>query len=200
MTGRVLLVALGAGLVAVACGRAEAPPPSENVPARSAEPPPPAEAASTPRRLDEGRALTGRVSGLSGAASALGARVTETEIVVDLPSDVLFEFDEAELQPGAEPTLRQLATLVREHPVALVSINGHTDAIGSREYNQALSERRAEAVAGWLAGPGGIERERLRPAGFGATRPTAPNQRPDGSDDPEGRRQNRRVEVVLPRG
>jgi photosystem I P700 chlorophyll a apoprotein A2 len=149
--------------------------------------------------LDAGQTLRGSESGLSGAALELGARMTETEIIVELPSDVLFEFDQSEIQPAAAPTLRSLATLISENDSGLVTINGHTDSVGSDDYNQSLSERRAAAVASWLTEIGEIRSDRLRTAGFGSGRPVAPNQHPDGSDDPDGRQRNRRVEVILPR-
>jgi len=118
---------------------------------------------------------------------------------VDLPSDVLFDFDRAKVRPQAEPKLRLLAELIRDNPEGLISISGHTDALGDEAYNRTLSERRAEAVANWLIESGEVDAERLRTAGFGETRPAAPNERPDGTDDAEGRRQNRRVEIILPR-
>jgi outer membrane protein OmpA-like peptidoglycan-associated protein len=152
------------------------------------------------RHFDSGRSLHGPVSTLGGQESELRTRVTATEVIVELPADVLFEFDRADLQPEAEPSLRRLAELIQDHPQGLISINGHTDALGSDVYNQALSEQRAQAVADWLAGTGGIDAARLRTAGFGKTRPVPPNARADGSDDPEGRQRNRRVEVILPRG
>ena len=67
------------------------------------------------------------------------------------------------------------------------------------EYSQSLSERRARAVAQWLTTQGGIEGNRFEPRGYGEAQPVAPNVGPDGTDNPLGRRQNRRVEVRLPR-
>lgn len=75
----------------------------------------------------------------------------------------------------------------RERPVR---VEGHTDSIASEAYNQTLSERRAEAVADWLAAHG-VDRQRLRTVGWGESRPVATN------DTPSGRQQNRRVEVII---
>jgi outer membrane protein OmpA-like peptidoglycan-associated protein len=77
-----------------------------------------------------------------------------------------------------------------------VSIEGHTDAIGSEAYNQALSERRAESVTRELAYDG-VHGARLATRGFGERYPVAPNTREDGSDNSHGRAKNRRVEVVI---
>ena len=71
----------------------------------------------------------------------------------------------------------------------------HTDGKGSPEYNQGLSERRAEAVAAWLAQHEGIARSRMKVQGYGETQPVAPNTKPDGSDNSAGRKKNRRVVI-----
>ena len=63
------------------------------------------------------------------------------------------------------------------------------------DYNQKLSERRAAAVRDWLVKPGDVAPARLSAKGFGPAKPVAPNAKPDGSDDPEGRQKNRRVEI-----
>ena len=74
-----------------------------------------------------------------------------------------------------------------------VRVEGHTDSKGSDAYNQRLSQRRAEAVVKYLSGKG-IDRSRLESTGLGEGRPIAPNQNPDGSDNPIGRAKNRRTE------
>lgn len=110
-------------------------------------------------------------------------------------ADALFEFDQATLSPQAEATLAQLQTALAGQKGKL-SVEGHTDSKGSDAYNQKLSEQRAAAVRDWLAS------HKLTPAGativgYGARRPVAPNRKPDGSDDPEGRAKNRRVEIAI---
>jgi outer membrane protein OmpA-like peptidoglycan-associated protein len=110
-------------------------------------------------------------------------------------SDFLFDFDRAELRSEAEPALAELARRVAQAN-KMVMIEGHTDAKGTDSYNQSLSVRRATAVRIALAGRG-LGYEKLNIRGFGKTRPVVPNQQPDGSDDPDGRQRNRRVEVVI---
>ncbi len=129
--------------------------------------------------------------------SELGARRTDGDIVVDLPADVLFDFDKATIRPDAEPALRKASELLRGYPAATVMIGGHTDAKGDDAYNDALSLRRAKAVAERLSQGSSV---RLEAKGFGEREPVAANQRPDGSDDPQGRQKNRRVEIrITPR-
>jgi outer membrane protein OmpA-like peptidoglycan-associated protein len=114
-----------------------------------------------------------------------------------LTADVLFDFDRAELRPQAEGVLRDVARQLRERGARVaIRVEGHTDGLGTDAYNDSLSLRRAEAVRGWLAGPGGLPRGAIEAQGFGRRQPAAPNARPDGSDDPIGRQQNRRVEIV----
>lgn len=127
----------------------------------------------------------------------LKARRSEGVIVVDLPADVLFDFDKATIRADARPALGRAGELLRSYPEARVTIGGHTDAKGDDAYNEALSLRRARAVADSLAGPAG---HALAAEGFGERQPVAPNARPDGGDDPEGRQKNRRVEIrITPR-
>ncbi len=114
-----------------------------------------------------------------------------------LTADVLFDFDRAELRPQAEGVLRDVARQIRERGARVgVRVEGHTDALGTDAYNDALSLRRAEAVRSWLLGPGGLPRGAIEAQGVGKRQPVAPNAKPDGSDDPVGRQQNRRVEIV----
>ena len=112
-----------------------------------------------------------------------------------IAADALFAFYKATLTPEAEKTLAELGPQLAAEKGA-ITVAGHTDAVGGDEYNRELSERRARAVRDWLA-----ERRFLPAAtpivGYGEGDPVAPNTRPDGSDDPAGRRKNRRVEVVV---
>ena len=78
-----------------------------------------------------------------------------------------------------------------------MAIEGYTDAIGSAAYNQELSERRARAVEVWLVAHGIVGRDAAQVQGYGKSKPIAPNTKPDGSDNPEGREKNRRVEIVI---
>ncbi len=129
----------------------------------------------------------------------LGARQEGSQIIVTLPGDVLFDFDKSDIRPDARPVLSQLSEVLLAMPDSPVEILGHTDAKGSNDYNQALSERRAGSVRSWL-GDLGVDAGRMTPEGRGEAEPVAPNQNPDGSDDPEGRQQNRRVEFIIGAG
>jgi outer membrane protein OmpA-like peptidoglycan-associated protein len=142
-------------------------------------------------------AVAGRVDAMAAALKDLGARTTETEIRIEMSADVLFDFDKADLKPEATPSLEKVATVLTGYPAASVTVEGHTDGKGSASYNQALSERRAAAVVAWLEAHTPARRARLAVRGLGATRPVAPNTKPDGSDDPAGRQRNRRVEIVV---
>jgi outer membrane protein OmpA-like peptidoglycan-associated protein len=118
---------------------------------------------------------------------------------VTLASDVLFDFDRSDLNAEARRRIDELADELNELDGRAVSIEGHTDDQGTPEYNQGLSENRAEAVRARLA----IQLDEgftLEAVGYGETRPVAPNRKADGSDDPEARARNRRVVISYPTG
>ncbi|MBL0143495.1 MAG: OmpA family protein [Betaproteobacteria bacterium] len=102
---------------------------------------------------------------------------------------IRFDLDSDTLRDDSTPALDSIAKLARENPSWRFVIEGHTDATGTPEHNQALSERRAAAVKAWLV-KAGIVAARLDPVGFGATKPVA------GNDTGMGRAQNRRVELA----
>jgi outer membrane protein OmpA-like peptidoglycan-associated protein len=151
------------------------------------------EALSRAKVLD----IVGVARGIESVLKELGAKVTERETRIELSADVLFDFDKAELKPEASESLAKVAEVLRASPSAPVSIEGHTDGKGTDAYNQPLSERRAHSVKAWLVEHGGVPAARITARGWGKTRPVAPNARPDGSDDPEGRKKNRRVEITV---
>ncbi len=126
----------------------------------------------------------------------LEARETERGVVVNLP-DVLFEFGRSDLTGDAQGRVQGIADVLNNQAQGRrVSIEGHTDAIGSEEANQLLSERRAASVAGALT-TSGVDQARVTTTGYGERYPVAPNTNPDGSDNSAGRAKNRRVEVVI---
>jgi outer membrane protein OmpA-like peptidoglycan-associated protein len=141
--------------------------------------------------------IVGVARGIEGVLQDLGARVTDREIRITMAADVLFDFDKATIRPDAADGLGKVAEVIRSHAAAPVELEGHTDGKGQAPYNLKLSEQRAESVKAWLAKNGGIPAARLKTRGYGMTRPVVPNTRPDGTDDPEGRQKNRRVEIVI---
>lgn len=115
--------------------------------------------------------------------------------VIRMDADVLFDFDSDQLRPEAAAVVEAVAKAVTESGKP-IDVHGHTDSKGSDEYNQDLSERRAGSFKTALVAAG-VTSE-ITTAGFGETRPVAPNEKADGTDDPAGRQLNRRVEVVIP--
>lgn len=114
-----------------------------------------------------------------------------TGVSIRLPGSVLFETGRATLRSDAEPVLMQALDVVQRYPRRTISVAGFTGDVGGLDTNQRLSEARASAVAGWLAGHG-IAEQRIETVGYGPQRPVADNA------TPEGRQQNRRVELSLP--
>ncbi len=150
----------------------------------------------------------GKGEGTAGASSALksevvdlkaaGAEIKEspTEIKISLQGEILFDFDKADIRAAAEPTLAQVAKMIGSYSKAQVLIEGYTDAKGSDSYNAKLSDRRAVSVKNWFA-KHGVTANSMQTHGWGAAKPVAPNTHPDGSDDPDGRQKNRRVEITI---
>lgn len=138
-----------------------------------------------------GRGVVATVQETRRAMQALGARETGLEVVVELPADVLFDFDKAEIRADAAGALGQLATVLRGFPDGTARLEGHTDAKGDDAYNQRLSERRAAAVKTWLVEREGLDAGRLTTRGWGESKPVASN------DDDAGRQKNRRVSVII---
>jgi outer membrane protein OmpA-like peptidoglycan-associated protein len=141
--------------------------------------------------------LVFRVVDMGGKVQDLQMKETKTEVRIDLAADVLFDFDKADIKPAASESLKKVADVIREKGRGTVRIEGHTDAKGSDAYNQKLSQRRADAVRTWLVQKENVKGVAFRTAGHGSKKPVAPNTKPDGSDDPEGRQKNRRVEIVI---
>jgi outer membrane protein OmpA-like peptidoglycan-associated protein len=102
---------------------------------------------------------------------------------------ITFDTGKAAIKPDSEPVLNEIVALLNKQPDWKLRIEGHTDNVGPKAANQALSQQRAESVAAWLAAHG-IEKARLLPQGFGDAKPVADNAAE------EGRARNRRVELV----
>ncbi|HSW48570.1 MAG TPA: OmpA family protein [Bryobacteraceae bacterium] len=126
---------------------------------------------------------------------AMAQEVTATQMLEALNREgrvalsIQFDTGKSTIKPESLPIIEQMAALLQENPALNVSIEGHTDNVGSAAANQTLSESRAKAVVAALAGRG-IAAGRMTSAGFGATKPVA------GNDTEEGRAKNRRVELV----
>lgn len=111
-------------------------------------------------------------------------------IILNMPSNITFATDQDAVMPQFYPTLNSVAIVLRKFERTLIDVNGHTDSTGSLEHNQALSERRAMSVAGYLNSQG-IDPRRVSALGFGPSQPIASNA------TAEGRAQNRRVEIQI---
>jgi outer membrane protein OmpA-like peptidoglycan-associated protein len=140
--------------------------------------------------------LRGLVLDLAGKVLAMEVKEGPKEVRIELPADILFDFDKFDLRPSAQPALHQAGDIIRRAR-GTVQIDGHTDGKGAPAYNQKLSEQRADSVRRWLAEREGLGKTKFATRGFGASRPVAPNTLADGADDPDGRQRNRRVEIVF---
>ncbi len=130
-----------------------------------------------------------RAASLERQLAALEALKTDRGMVITL-GDVLFEFNRAEVKTSAQSRMAQLANFLKQYPDRGVSIEGHTDNIGSAAYNSELSQRRADAIKNQLVILG-IAPERISTVGYGKDFPVAAN------DTDTNRAINRRVEVVI---
>ncbi|MBP9225187.1 MAG: OmpA family protein [Verrucomicrobiales bacterium] len=148
-----------------------------------------------------------KVNGLtfSKVLSALSEKAGGGDVayspIVDDPSGgdslvLYFEFDESGLTPRTSRQLAIVADILAQGEERVIRINGHADALGTDDYNIALSNKRAEAIRQILISMG-VKPKQVVTEAFGAAKPRKPNFLPDGSDNPSGRSQNRRAEVLL---
>jgi outer membrane protein OmpA-like peptidoglycan-associated protein len=154
-----------------------------------------------------GALLGGAIGALGGAAignaldrqaaelrrdlgNEVGVVNTGDRLIVTMPQDILFATSSFTVAPGLRQDLFTVASSLQRYPDTTVQVVGHTDSTGSASYNQTLSERRAAAVTDVLM-QGGVPAARLRSIGRGEDQPVASNL------TPEGRAQNRRVEIVI---
>lgn len=126
---------------------------------------------------------------LSQLNSILQTRDSARGLIVNM-SDVLFDTGSYTLKPGAREKLAKISGIVLAHPGLSLQIEGHTDSVGGDDFNQQLSERRADSVRDFLAEQG-VAPSSITARGFGKAQPVASN------DTPEGRQRNRRVELVV---
>jgi outer membrane protein OmpA-like peptidoglycan-associated protein len=140
-----------------------------------------------------GNQMDQQIRELEEATAGTGIDVSETpdgeSILVNLP-DVTFAVDSTEVSPGFRASLDQVAQSMTRYPNSLIDVLGHTDSTGADSYNLDLSRRRAEAVSNYLVSRG-VSRARIETTGYGEQYPIADNS------TPEGRAQNRRVEVRI---
>jgi len=115
---------------------------------------------------------------------------TDRGIMVTFDSDVLFPLNSSYLTDQAKTEIDKLVNLMDDYPSASLIVEGHTDATGTEEYNQWLSEKRAESVKRYAVEKG-LEARKIQTKGYGQSKPVAPN------NTKEGRQKNRRVEVTI---
>jgi len=149
-----------------------------------------AEAAKAEAAIAEAAAAKAAMQQLETELTELKAKQTDRGLVITL-GDVLFEFNQANLKNGATRNLDPLVKALQSDIEQSAIVEGHTDNIGSKEYNLNLSEQRAEAVKAYLVSQG-VDANRIATQGMGFEFPVASNQ------SNEGRQQNRRVEIILP--
>jgi outer membrane protein OmpA-like peptidoglycan-associated protein len=136
--------------------------------------------------------LTATGEGGSQTASTTVAVISPPPAPIDrLTVHLHFDTDKAVIRKGDLGELHKAIQFVEKYPGATISVEGHTDSQGSDEYNQALSERRAEAVKKYLLDHGAVKPDKVTSKGFGESRPVATN------DTADGRAQNRRVEILI---
>jgi OmpA-OmpF porin, OOP family len=131
--------------------------------------------------------LIGNISINAGGRKLYDALSTDGRIAV---RGILFGTGSDRLRPESTPSLKEIGEMLKAHPDLKLVVEGHTDNVGDDAANQALSQKRAQAVAAFLIENFGIDAGRLQAKGLGETKPVGSN------DTPEGRQQNRRVELV----
>jgi len=123
----------------------------------------------------------------------LKSMVVGEKVILD---KIFFDYDKATLRPESNYELEKLFNLLSDNPDLAVEISGHTDAKGTNKYNMQLSRERAQSVVDYMVEMG-IEPGQLIAKGYGNTQPIASNTNPDGTDNPEGRAMNRRIELKI---
>jgi len=140
--------------------------------------------AAVGRRMDNQQRELEQINGLEVN------RTADDELAVVLRNDVLFDVDSSSLRSASRETLREISSVFNRYGDTNVIVEGHADSSGEAEYNQRLSERRAESVRGYLVSEG-VSRARITARGLGESAPRASN------DTADGRQLNRRVEIRI---
>lgn len=151
-----------------------------------------------PHRIDQLASLARNVPGVRKLQNNMRVGRPDEDIskIQELIFDILrlgnnyFDYNKSTIRPESRESLSKIAGVLKEYPKVRVQVEGHTDSIASEQYNQALSERRANAVRDTLI-EFGVAPERIEAVGYGESRPVAPN------DTPEGRADNRRTEFTI---
>jgi OOP family OmpA-OmpF porin len=137
---------------------------------------------------------TGECTGVGGTQTA-SATVTVTapppKVLDKMTLRVNFDFDKSVIREADEAELKKAVGFVRKYPNANVKIEGHTDSMGTEQYNEKLSEQRADAVQNYLIQKGAVQRANISTVGYGESRPIADNK------TDEGRAENRRVDILI---
>ena len=131
----------------------------------------------------------------AAAGAGLSSRQTAEGLVLSLPTDPLFQGDEAEVTDKAAASLQPLAEQLRKQAPKQIIIRCYTDDQGDDSQNLTLTQKRVHSVAAWLQAHG-VE-AMAEQQGMGEASPVVPNAKPDGTPDPEGQARNRRLEVVV---
>jgi outer membrane protein OmpA-like peptidoglycan-associated protein len=139
------------------------------------------------RGWDKQPSLIGNVHVAAGGKQLYDALAEKGRVATQ---GIYFDTGSDRLRPESSATLKEIGTMLKEHPELKLAIEGHTDNVGSAEANQTLSEKRAAAVRQFLIDNYQLDGARLTAKGLGQTKPVGPN------DTPEGRQNNRRVELA----
>jgi outer membrane protein OmpA-like peptidoglycan-associated protein len=145
----------------------------------------------TPESIESAKTAAAAKS-LEALKKHLGVKDGAAGEMAQIPNEIMFAYDSDQLRPNAVNILAECAELIKREHAKHVSVIGHSDSVGSLDYNLELSKRRALTVKGWLVKQGGIADEDLLAIGLGPKKPMASNA------TAEGRAKNRRVEVMMP--